>query len=688
MSDEYSENSEVDHESTESKKERDQEIIEEAKAFFKYSSEQYQDILEKANQDDKFAAGEQWDPILLKSRQDENRPALTINKVIAPIRQVSNEGRKNRPALKVYPVGDGAKEETAKVRQGMIRNIEYESDAQIAYSVALECAARKSLGYFRIGTDYESWDSMNLVIKILAVHNPLSVRFDPASVEPDGKDASKAIVFDDISKDEFKTLYPDAETNSYEDFQQQFEDSWVDKEKVRVAEYYTKKFEEVTIYEVTDPQGQVSTMEESLIPEGYTKGKSRKSLKAKIMHYKIGGCDLLEETEVIGSYIPVIPMYGARAFVNGKWIIESVHRHSQDAQRLYNFSVSNEAEALSLVPRAPYIVEKGQVPLEYQHIWNTANTKSWPMLPYDKVEGAPPPQRNVIEPATSALINSKLHASDDIKATTGIYDDSLGRNTQNKSGIALQRTQQQSQTSNFHFMDNQAISIKHGGRIINEWLDKIYDTARQIRIVGEDGSQEMVQINQPFQQGNEIVHHDLKVGKYDVVLDVGPSYETKRQESADMLLEFSKSFPQQAPAFSDLIAKNMDFPDAPLLAERLRKVNGVDDDKNKAIPPQAQQQIQQLSQMVEQLTETSKKQHDIITNKTNELESKERIEFAKMQNQLAIESLKAQNSESLALFHADIKMIQTQLGALDIGQPIDEEFNESGNQAAIQQGQM
>jgi hypothetical protein len=677
-----------------SEKERKDKIVAEAKEFFRTAQSYWSEIYQKANADDIFASGVQWDPALLAEREAEGRPSLVINKIPQFINQIANEARKNKPGIKVNPTGDGAKQEIAKIRQGMIRNIEYESDAQIAYSVAAASAARKSIGFFGIKTDYESWDSFDQVIRFFAIHNALSVLIDPNSVELDGKDMNRALLYEDMPKEEFEAQYPDADSDEPSDFKGLYDEIWADKENRRVVDYYVKRFETIELVQYGVLENNVPVVkiaEKSEVPKGAKVLKTRVSMKVKVMHYKISACDVLDETEIVGEYIPIVPVYGARNFVNGKWELESVHRHAQDSQRIYNYSASGEVEAIALVPKAPYLAEERQIPLRYADMWATSNKKTYGYLPYVHIDGVPMPSRNTFEPATGALTQSKITASDDIKATTGIFDDSLGRNTQNKSGIALARTQQQSATSNYHFVDNQSISIKHGGRIVNGMLDSIYDTGRQVRLVGEDGSQETQIINQPYQdESGQQLHHDISVGKYDVTIDVGPNYDTKRQESKESLLGFAQSFPQQASVIVDLIAKNMDFPDSQLLAERLKKTlpPGISDDKNKQpIPPEAQQQMQQMSQMIEHLTETANKQSEIIKTKSNELESKERIEMAKLQNQATIELAKIESNEALTVLGHAVQKLDQRLSQLDFGQPFDEESNELGNEAVAQQGQ-
>lgn len=665
-------------------------IIELAKERFKQAEEAEVDTRAAALDDLAFRAGDQWPQQVLNSRKLANRPALTINKIPQFVRQIANEMRLNKPSIKVYPVDDMADVETAKVLQGMIRNIEYTSNADIAYCGAGEGAVEKGFGFFRLVTDYSAPDSFEQEIRIKAINNHFSVYLDPASQEIDGSDANWAFVFDDVSKDEFLAMYPDSEASQMSDWTSigDQQSGWFSSSRCRVAEYFYKEFKTVTICQVRLASGEVQVFEKSQLPKELGNAEilqERDTLKAIIKWCKINGCEVLEETEWPGSYIPIFPVYGSRVNLNGRWIYESVFRHAKDSQRMLNYMASSEAEAIGLAPKAPFIVAEGQIPPEYEQQWKTANQENHAFLVYKPTSTAGQligaPSRNAYEAATGAITQARMIASDDIKATTGIYDASLGQRSNEQSGIAIQRRNAQAQTSNYHFIDNLAKTMQHAGRVMVEIIPIIYDTARIARIIGDDGSKQVVEINKPYQKQGKIVTHNLSVGKYDVVVEVGPSYETKRQEAAQSMLDFLKIMPSQSQAIADLMVKNMDWPGAQEIAERLRKLvppQIVDDPEKPQMPPEAQQMLSQQSQLIEQLTAKLKELTETVKSKEQELESKERIEFAKLQTQAAIELAKLEHDAGKVAMLDDVKMIKDRLSLLDIDEEIDEDFNQSG----------
>jgi len=275
----------------------------------------------------------------------------------------------------------------------------------------------------------------------------------------------------------------------------------------------------------------------------------------------------------------------------------------------------------------------------------------------------------------------------------------LGNRSNENSGIAIQRRNAQAQTSNFHLVDNLTRSIRHGGRIVVDLIPHIYDAARVERIIGEEGQEQIVKLNQMFQKNGEEKIYDTSVGQYDVNVEIGPSFATKRQEAAAAMIEFTRAMPQQAALISDLIAKNSDWPGATEIAERLKKglppgiAEETGDDKPK-IPPETQAQLQQMNEMIEGLTEKLKEKTEAERTKIIELESKERIAFAQIEADLTKEKIKLTGLATLKTLEAEIQDASNRLELLRINEPFEQEqenqnYMEPGfNQAAASNEQM
>lgn len=683
----------------------DKKLLEEAQARFRLCQDADEEIRRETLDDLEFAAGNQWPDTIRNERQQDGRPCLTINRLPQHIRQVTNDQRQNRPSIKVHPVDDESDVETAKVYSGLIRHIEYNSNADAAYDTAFDGAVRGGRGFWRILTQYVSPTSFDQEILIKTIRNPLSVFLDPYSKEPDGADANFGFIFEDISKDEFHRQFPKSEMSRSGNWDTlgNAAPGWMTKDSARVAEYFYKDYREATLVQLAN--GDV--LEESEIEQALAQAEqmaeqaqqmgqqapvqpdltivAKRQTKIPVVRWcKINASEILERTDWIGTYIPIVPVYGEVLDIDGKRTLKGIVRDAKDAQRMINFWKSAETEAIALAPRAPFIVAGGQIE-GYEAMWQNANRRNFAYLSYKPTslngQPVPPPQRQAFEPAVQAITQAAMFAADDLKATTGIFDASLGNQSNETSGIAIQRRNIQAQTSNFHFVDNLTRSLKHTGRILLEIIPKIYDTARTARIIGEDGEQKIVKLNQPTGENGkdgEPIVHDMSVGQYDATVDVGPSYASKRQEAVASMLDLSKAVPAIPQAAGDLIVKAMDWPGAQEISERLKKMlppNLLDDPTKQQgqVPPQVQQQLQQQGQMIEQMTKQLHEAHDVIDNKRVEIESRERIEMAKLETTATIELAKLESKEALNMLAHQIAELDARTQLLGMGQPFPQE---------------
>lgn len=641
----------------------------------------------------KFRSGEQWPDKTKRERLQDDRPCLVINRIPQAIQQVTNDQRQNRPAIKVFPVDDGADEETAKKIQGLTRHIEYNSNAEVAYDTAFEGAVTGGLGYFRVIPAYVDDKSFDQELLIKAIQSRFTVYTDPYWKECDGSDIDHAFIVNDMSEDEFKREFPGSKLTSLTDWSSIGDtcDHWVKQDSVRLAEYLYRDFTEVTIVQMSD--GAVGNKEDlpDQLPPGIRIVRERKAQKCMIRWIKTNGIEILEETEIDIPWVPIFPVMGTVLFIDGKRIVSGIVRDAKDPQRMVNYMTSNEAEAIALAPRAPFIIAEGQVE-GYEEQWQSANRKNHAYLPYRMADlngtPAPPPQRNHYEPAVQAITQAKMIAIDDLKATTGIYDASLGNRSNESSGVAIQRRNAQTQTSNYHYMDNLSRTMRHCGRVLVNWIPKVYDSAREVRIIGEEGDQEIVMINEPIDQGpgREPILYDVTTGKYDVIVETGPSFATKRQEAAENMMGMTKAYPPLMQIAGDLIWKNFDFPGAAEVAERIKKTIDpklIDDKKKNPIPPEAQAQMAQMGQMIEQLTAEAKESAKVIEMKLVELESKERIEMRKLEVQAEIELAKIGSKEAQVLLMQEIAQLNARGQQLGNQEPIETQSNDAGPEGAL-----
>lgn len=686
-------------ESEKQNRKTDADIVTLAKERFQAAIDAQSNFRKEAEKDLEYKVGQQWDDKLRTERERDSRPCLTINRLNQFSNQITNDIRQNSPALKVYPMDDKADIETAKVIQGLFRHIEYQSSADVAYDTAVTNAVDTGLGYFRVYTEYVSPTSFNQRIRIAKVDNIFSVAFDPNSSEPDGSDAEFAHVYTDMSKGEFKRKWPKAkicENSRWDDLIDKTSD-WIKKETIRVTDYYCKEYDTETLLLLSNGEsvlekdlerhiGELATRDPIAASQITIKDK-RETIIPKVMWYKIAGDQVLEKTEFSAPFIPVIPVYGSIVNINGEKHIYGVIRFARDPQQMYNIWVSAETEAIALAPKAPFVGVEGQFE-GHEEKWATANVRTHAYLEYKPVSvaGQPvgAPQRQSYEPAVMAITQARMGAAEDMKATTGIYDAALGARSNETSGIAIRGRQQQAQTANYHFADNLSRSIRHLGRIIVAMIPKIYDTARIERIMGEDGSEELIKINQPtIVKGREQIFN-LTLGEYDVAVETGPSFATRRQEAVASIMDFIRAYPMAAQVVGDLLVKNMDWPEAEEIANRLKKtipphLLG----EGNELPPQAQAQIAQLQQAIQLLQGQLQTANLKLQTKELEITSKERMKAAELETDLIKEQMKI--SADANMLAAQTQLAEMQAVQMNQGLPIRINPNFNGTQMPMPQ---
>ena len=592
-----------------------EDIICEVKDRFKLCNSAEGDNRAEALDDLEFLKGNQWPEKQRRQRESEGRPCLTINKLPTFLQQVTNDQRQNQASIKVSPVSESADSDTAEIIQGMIRHIEYDSAASVAYDTAVNSAAAIGFGYFRLITEYEDEGSFDQVIKFKRIRNSFTVSMDPASTEPDGSDQQWCIVSEKMTKTEFKARYPDAQT-TIQGFDNRSvgngdNQEWIWEDMVRVAEYYRIEFETATLYQLMD--GSVTWDK----PQDETQIKNkRESVKRKVMWYKMTPLEILEEVEIKCKWIPVFPVYGTEIDIDGKVYRAGLIRNAKDPAMMYNFWMTSATEEVSLRPKTPYIGAEGQFE-GHESKWRQANNRSYPYLEYKptSVDGqlAPPPSRQQMVDVPVGVLTMASHAADNVKQTTGLFDSSLGAAGNATSGKQELAQQKQGNVANFHYTDNLNITLRHAGKCLINMIPNYYDAQRVVQIRGEDGTSEHAEINKWDEVAQRFIN-DVTVGKYDVAVSVGPSYATMRAEAADAMVQFGQSWPKLMDIAGDKVVKAMNWPGAEAIAERIErtipdniKLDPKDPNAKPQIPPEAQQQIQQLTEQVKQLTEDADK---------------------------------------------------------------------------------
>lgn len=667
------------------KKSDKKKILIEAIDRFQISEDAERSMRVEAMEADRFANGDQWDNGIQNDRTLQRRPCLTINKTAPAIRQVTNDARKHRPQVHVYPTADGT-EKTANLLEGAVRHIQVDSHSDIAIDEAFQQQVTGGWGYFRVLTEYTSDDSFEQELKIKRIKNRFSVYADPFCLEPDYSDARWYFIIEDVPTSEFKKMYPNATETTQVMGGTDTDKTWISEDSIRVAEYWCVKEERSELHELED--GTIISADEynaakknpNITEDIPPIKRSREVIERKVMCYKMTAAEVIDEYEWLGKYIPIIPVIGEDREINGTRTVRGMTYSMMDSQRQYNYWTSAATETIALAPKAPWLLAEGQQE-GYEQDWAQANSGTPAYLVYKSTTVAgqpvPPPSRITAEPPIQAMTMAIRQASDDMKSVSGIYDASMGARSNETSGKAILARQAEGDNANFHFIDNLSRSLRFLGAVLLDLIPKIYDTQRLVRITHENGDEETVEVNKhldpnisPEQlmqmkakaENGEDEILDITAMKYDVIVQTGASYATKRMETAEAMIQISQAYPALWQVAGDMMVKNMDWPNAQQLAERLKKTPTIAqltaDEGEGAVPPQVQQQMQQAQQMIEQLTQALNEAQDKIDGKEMEINSKEKIATMNNSTQLTIAALQNEMRNNMALFKEELNHLR------------------------------
>lgn len=656
-------------------------IVETAMKRFKMCEEAENDYRNKALEADRFYVGDQWPTNVQENRRLESRPCLTLNQLPKYVRQVTNDQRQNRPQIHISPTHDSTVDQ-AKVWEGMVRHIQVESNADVAYDTACLSQVVKGFGYWQIGTEYEDEKSFNQKVCINPIKNSFSVYIDADAKKYDYSDMMYAFIVSDVDKERFRKEYPDADANNmvYTSVGDVPPD-WANGQTVRVVEYYTVEETEKTLLQLQD--GTILYKEEydKALEQGIMAPpivNERKTMERKVMWRKMTACEVLEEREWPGKWIPIVPVLGDDMIVEGKRYLTGMVWGAMDAQRQYNYMRTAQTEAIALSPKAPFILAEGQVE-GYEKYWDNANVQNFSRLTYKPttVDGiiVPAPSRHQAEPPVQAMVQATQQATEDLKGITGIFDASLGAKSNEQSGRAILARQKEGDVANFHYIDNLSRAIRHTGVILLDLIPKIYDAPRVAKILKEDGSSETVHLNTPLdEQGKPLPKgapkdaiskmYDMSNTNFDVTVEVGPSYSTKRQEAVESMTNLVQAFPEVMQFAGDILVKNMDWPEAQAVSDRLKLMlpPQIQDESKKDIPPAVQAQQQQMGMMIEQLTQTLHELQDEKDSKQLDLASREKIAAMNNENKITLQAMQQEMQASQALMMAELQQIAQTIG--------------------------
>lgn len=645
-------------------------IVADALADYKKAKDAWSEVYRKAREDLHFLSDEpnaQWDEISLTNRK--NRPTYQVDQLGQFVHQVSNDIRMNTPTINVAPDGDGSDVETAEIFKGLIKAIEYNSKADAAYDTAVDFSVKSSIGFITVDHDYSSYDGFEQELLIKRVINPQSVFLDPNSTEPDGSDAMFGFIFEETTRKDFERKYPKATAVSFGDDKPS--KSPQDGDKITIAQYFV-------ILESSKKVGLNDQGESEEVDDSKEYKTTREISKRKVMRYKLSGQDVLDKTTFPGEYVPIVPVYGEEAWIEGERHLYSLIRKAKDPQRMFNLWASTETELLLKQNQAPVQAAVGQM-RGFEDDWKTPEKAMVLYYHQTDVNGnqAPKPERLPQVQIPTGIVNAKRETVDDIKASLGMYNASIGQRSNETSGIAINSRKKEGDVATFHFGDNLVRSITHVGKILVCAIPEIYDTPRIIKIIGQEDEVKLIGINGQMTDDQKQAF-DLKKGKYDVRVITGPPFTTQREEAAAMYTQLITAMPELMPVIGDLVFKYQDSAGAQAVSARMKKLvdpKYLDESEKERPDPQVVALTQQLQQVTEaaqaqiqQLTQELQNKHGDMQIKAAEVQIKgKEVDVKAMEaHAKVVESQKqiplADNSNDIAISQRemDLKEYQAQ----------------------------
>lgn len=599
-------------------KKQHEQILADAKAFKKEAQDYWQETFDRGHDDKEFVTveGGQWDAAARAKRTAEGKPTLEFNLLRTFAMQQINTMRQNRPQIQVVPVDNGADTDIAKILGGLIKDTEEASNAEDATDQAAENAVFGGLGFIRLATDYVSDDSFNQEPRFVPIENPEAVLLDPLSKRLDGSDASKCLVVEWVKKSAIKAQYGEDAT----DFEVEGATDWENKpdDTVLIAEYFYK--EDVSDELLLLEDGSIAFKSELSEDDAVFAVETRPTKRTEIKWAKISGSKVLETGVFPGKFIPIVPVYGAVNWIGNERHVFSLVHFAKDPQRLFNYWKSAEAHILQKNQDDILAVEHEAI-AGFEDEWlnpGRYGASRYRSRDESGTQYAAPQRIGAAQPP-AGILNATATSQALISDTLNMHAPQMGQDVNSQSGRAIGLLQRQADTAHFHFQDNLNKSLRQCGRILVDLYPRLYDTPMVRRIIGMDGEEEMVKLNAQPETPDEMskaidgVLNNLSMGRYDVRIDTGPSFNTQREQSFQLLMQVAQFAPGVMQSAGDLIIKDSPLVNAKEIADRIKKTmlpQLLEDDPS--VPPavkaqmtqmqqQMQEQAQQMQQMAQQL---------------------------------------------------------------------------------------
>lgn len=658
-----------------------EDFLSEMRANFRNGVDADRDNRDAALEDLLFVAGQQWDEQVKARRQRENKPCMTVNRMPAMVGQVIGNRRMNEAVIKVTPDVGGDKE-VAQIRQGLIRSIEKTSKADRAYNNAFQNTVMCGIGNFGVSVDYAYDDVFDQDIKVYTIPNALAVVWDDQSSDPTGADAEFCFVVEEMDKDGFEKLYPDAVIGDLYDsdsaLTSHFNDSWMTEDTVRVVHYWQMKYEDRELWLMTDGRAvDVTDYEDEqldallvdvALDEATGEPYSRMTRRSKAVCHICTANSILEgPVELPIKRVPVFRIPGWEIDTGFSKQRYGLVRWMKDPQRMLNYWRSIVVEKLMLTPKAPWVASKEAI-AGYEREWRNAHLSNDTVLIYNGDAGSVPSRTPPAQMET-ALIQESAMSAQDMKDVTNIHEATMGMTSNEVSGRAILARQKMGEVGSVIFLENEKLALEEAGAVINDLIPVVYDVERTIKIIDVeetgDEQERLVAINSVVDEDSV----DITTGKYTITVHTGPSQVTRRLEAQEGMLNMVNAMPELMQIAAPEIVEAQDWPGASKIAKRLRKQLGQQDEGD--MSPEEQQAAQQAAlaaqkqeQMAEAMFTAELQEKQAKALEMQARAEKAKAEIRKMAMETVIEMRRVANEEDKT--EIDAVKVAAEIEAMDI----------------------
>lgn len=526
----------------------------------------------EATNDLYFSRVSQWDDWLSEYTTLQYRGQFDVVRPV--VRKLVAEMRKN-PIDVLYKPKDGANPDSADVLMGMYRTDMRHNTAKISVNIGVREQIEAGVGAWRLVAEYEDQDptSNNQVIRRVPIHEACShVIWDCNSKQMDKSDARHCTIISPMSKEGWKVY---AEENGFDDEELptfQSPDSnwlfpWVSKDVVYVGEFYEVEEKKEIAFIYLDPltgepvsyfKRDIKDVIDELAERGMQKIAEKKVKRRRVYKSILTCTQILKDRELIaGEHIPIVPVFGEWSFAGDKEVYEGVVRLTKDGQRLRNMIMSFNADIVARNPQKKPFFYPEQI-AGYEHMYSGTDAYPYYLINRTDENGGdlpPTPVAYMEEPAVPQANAYMLEAatqSVNQVATMGVDADAANGQV---AFDTVNQLNMRADLETYVFQDNLATAMRRDGEIYASMVNDIYDVPRNVMMTLEDGSEKQVQLLTQvvdYQSGQVVTLNDIR-GRYECYTDVGPSFQSMKDQNRAEIQELLAKVPPGTPEWQMLL---------------------------------------------------------------------------------------------------------------------------------------